>query len=185
MNKKLLQISAVLLIFFTGCKTVPGSQDKISLNGMIYDTENRPVVNYKIYIDGKGKCVSDIGGRFLISKIQKGEHIFSGNGEGYLDIEEKIVVYDKSQILYIRVPAIETKLKEAYVFIQNKEYNKAEKCIEEVLLCDEENEEALFFMTVIKHLQHDKSAAEDYLKKIQTMGGSGRYEKELEKMISK
>ena len=50
MNKKvfrlILTFTAAISIF-TGCRSVPGEKEKINLNGMIYDTDNKPVVNYR------------------------------------------------------------------------------------------------------------------------------------------
>ena len=160
MNRKIfvkvteLIISFMMLqIYFTGCAGVPGEKEKINLNGMVYDTQNRPVVNYRIYIDGKGECVSDIGGRFLLKGIRKGEHVFSGFGEGYLGIEEKIVVYDKSQILYIRIPSIDTNFERAFELIKKGDYDGSEKLVREVLECDGENEDALYFLETIEKLR--------------------------------
>ncbi len=153
MNKKVYILMCILVLLITGCKTVPGEKEKIDLNGMIYDTENRPVVNYRIYIDGKGMCTSDIGGRFVINRVQKGEHLFSGYGDGYLKIEERIVVYDKSQILYIRIPSMESKFKEAFELIKQNELDKAEKIIDEVLESDIDNKDAFYFMNAIEKLR--------------------------------
>ena len=164
MNKKvfrlILTFTAAISIF-TGCRSVPGEKEKINLNGMIYDTDNKPVVNYRIFIDGKGVCTSDIGGRFVIKNISKGEHVFSGFAEDYLSVEEKIVVYDKSQILYIRIPTIESKFQTAFEHVKKEEYAKAEKIIEEVLEGDGENETALYFMSVIEKLKERKERNEE------------------------
>ena len=70
MNKKVFLILSALSLFLCGCKSVPGENEKIDINGMIYDTANRPVANYRIYVDGKGMCTSDIGGRFLSCGIK-------------------------------------------------------------------------------------------------------------------
>ena len=154
-NKKISRIIFLILViqFFSACKSIPGKKEKIELNGMVYDTQNRPVVNYQIIIDGKYICTSDIGGRFLIKGIEKGEHIFSGYGEGYLNIEEKIVVYDKAQILYLRIPSVESKFREAFELIKNSNLDKAEIIINEIRESDVDNEDVLYFMDVIKELR--------------------------------
>lgn len=164
MNKKVFTVIMSFIFFITvlsGCKSVPGEKDKITLNGMIYDTDNKPVANYRILIDGKGVCTSDIGGRFVIKNIRKGEHVFSGFAEGYLCVEEKVVVYDKAQILYIRIPTIESKFQTAFEHIKKEEFEKAEKDISEVLESDGENETALYFMSVIEKLKEKKVRNED------------------------
>ena len=188
MSKKDIKAAAFVLtvsvavFFVTGCSGVPKSGEKIMLNGMIYDTQNRPVVNYMVLIDGKYAASSDIGGRFVIKSISKGEHVFSGNGSGYLSIEEKVTVYDKSQILYIRVPSVEARLREAYSLLEEKRYEKAEAVIEDVMESGGENEDSLFFMCVIKHLRGMDSQALIYLEKLKKTGG-GRYVEELEKIL--
>ena len=163
MNKKvfllILTFTAAALIF-NGCKSIPGEKEKINLNGMIYDTDNKPVVNYRIFIDGKGVSSSDIGGRFVIKNISKGEHVFSGYAEGYLSVEEKVVVYDKAQILYIRIPTIESKYEAAFEYIKKEEFEKAEKAVNEVLESDSGNETALYFMSVIEKLKERKESEE-------------------------
>ncbi len=153
MNKRVFLFLMLLLIFLCGCKSIPKESETIDVNGMIYDTGNRPVANYRIYIDGKGECTSDIGGRFVIYGIKKGEHVFSGFGEGYLAIEENITVYDKAQILYIRVPSVDSCFRQAFDFMKKGHLEKAEKLISSVLESDAENEDALYFMKTINELR--------------------------------
>ena len=87
--------------------------------------------------------------------------MFSGFAEGYLCVEEKVVVYDKAQILYIRIPTIESKFQSAFEHIKKDEFEKAEKDISEVLESDGENETALYFMSVIEKLKEKKVRNED------------------------
>ena len=153
MNKKLFLLFFMAALLLSACKSTGIKKEKIDLNGMIYDTQNRPVVNYRISIDGKEMCTSDIGGRFVISSVEKGEHVFSGSGDGYLGMEKSIQVADKSQILYIRVSDIESMFNEAFELIKKNELDKAEKIICEVLESHNENEDALYFRNTIKKLR--------------------------------
>ena len=153
-------------LFFSGCNSVPSRHGRVELNGMVYDTENRPVANYAVVIDGWGQCTSDMGGRFVINGIKKGEHVFSGYGDGYLSVKEKITVYDKSQILYIRVPSVETKFKEAFELIRKKEYEEAEQVIQEVFEYGGECDDAYFFMSVIMKLEGNEEESERYLQEM-------------------
>ena len=184
--KRRLPVSVCFLLLFlaAGCKTVPQTKSLISLNGMIYDTDNRPVANYGILIDGIPECASDIGGRFEIKNIVKGEHIITGRGNGYLDIKEKVVIRDKAQIVYIRVPSVETKLKEAFSLIKQGMYEQAESCIQEILACDSDNHEALFFMCAIKYLEQDTEGYQSFLKKLKKQKEGRNYVTELEKIIA-
>lgn len=164
MNKKLLIVIITAAFFFSACNSVPSRHGRVDINGMVYDTENRPVANYAVVIDGWGKCASDMGGRFVINGIRKGEHVFSGYGDGYLSVKEKITIYDKAQILYIRVPSVEAKFKEAFELITKKEYEEAEEVINEVLEYGGESDDALFFMSVIMKLEGNDEESENYLK---------------------
>ena len=185
MNKKNLYLALAVCLILTGCASVPESREKINVNGMVYDTENRPAVNYEIYIDGRGMCVSDIGGRFVIEGVKKGSHVLTGKGEGYLDISEEVMIRDKEQILYIRVPSVESRFKKAFSFMNDGAFDMAEGCVSEVLECDRDNTDALFFMSVISYLKGESDKAGEYLNKIRKKGGGGRYETELEKIIDK
>lgn len=168
MNKKVLGKILVCLsfllsqfLFLTGCKSTPLGKEKVDINGMVYDTDNKPVVNYTIYIDGNAFCTSDIGGRFVLKGIEKGSHIFWGKGEGYLGIEKEIVIYDKSQILYIRIPTIDSVFSEAFEHIKKDDFTKAEKLINEVLESDSDNEDALYFLKTIKKLAGEEDEDEE------------------------
>ena len=167
----LLTLTVILL---AACKSMQSSRAEIiALNGMIYDTSNRPVVNYTIFIDGKKECVTDIGGRFYIKKITRDVHDLYGEGEGYLNIRQKITVTDKSQVLYIRLPSVEDKLNQALDCLDRGELEEAERCVEEILESDENNRDALFFKAALCLLQGKEE------------GGDNRYEEELKKMLGK
>ena len=181
---RILMAAITVFILITGCKSISKKAEVISINGMIYDTQNRPVVNYTIFADGNEMCSSDIGGRFFIKKIEKGEHAFTGRGNGYLNINENVVINDKEQIIYIRVPSIETKLEEAFSLMKEGRYDKAGECIGEVLEADEGNTDAVFFMSVIEFLEGNKQQAEEYLLILKEKGGAEKYVPEFEKIIS-
>lgn len=172
-------------LLFAACKSTPENRTEITVNGMIYDTNNSPVVNYFITIDETVECVSDIGGRFTLKNVSKGQHLLTGYGDGYLDMEQTVIITDKSQILYLRVPSIESRFEKAYEYIKEKEYFKAENCIKDILLSDENNTDALFFMGVIKQYQGFSEESFEYIRKIKEQGEGGYYVEEFEKIFSK
>ena len=106
-SKYMFFVILITLIFSNSCKTVPRERELIDVQGMIYDTENRPVVNYRIFIDSKYVAITDIGGRFTLSNVKVGVYNFWGSGDGYLNIEDEIKIIDKTQIIYLRIPAVE------------------------------------------------------------------------------
>lgn len=179
----------LILLFATGflcsCKTVPKNNQKITLNGMVYDSENKPAVNYQIYLNGKCVATSDIGGRFSIDDIKIGSYKFLGKGDGYLDIEENIEVYDKNQILYLRVPSIESKFQEAYSYLIEQKLSQAELCIMEILENNNKNSTALYFMGIIEYLKNNTEESRKYIEKIKILGGESLYVSEFEKILNK
>lgn len=183
MRKKLALMAAVTALFFCACKSINPAKDPVTLNGMIYDTQNRPVVNYTIYIDGEYKCQSDISGRFILKDVAKGIHFITGEGDSYLNINEEVVIYDKAQILYVRVPSVSAKLKEAYTYLEQGLFEKAEESIGEILSCDDGNTDAILFMSVIKLRQDKKDESLGYLERLKKKKEGSKYVTELEKLI--
>lgn len=182
MNRHYLLI-AIAVILLTSCASVPGAREKINVNGMIYDTDNRPVVNYTVSLDDKYYAVTDIGGRFTINKVARDTYTFTGKGKGYLSMEQEVTVFDKTQIIYIKVPTIESKFNEAYVYMKEGKYSKAKLCIEEVLASDKDNSTALYFMSVIEYKEGNVEESDNYLNRIIENGDESNYVKELKKYI--
>ena len=184
MKKVFLIMLTAITIALCSCNSVPKNSGKITVNGMIYDTENRPAVNYKIYLDGKYAAITDIGGRFTLNNIKCGQYDFTGNGIGYLNMKDSVEVFDKGQILYIRVPTVESKFQEAYTLINQHKYKQAELCIQEVLDTEACNSTALFFMSVIEYLEGDIESSKEYKEQLLNIGENSNYVHELEKIIS-
>lgn len=182
MKKSMLILSICLLLF--GCRSVPKAHEKITLNGMVYDTENRPAVNYNIYINDDFASISDIGGRFSIKALKHGTYKISGYGEGYLKIEEEIQVYDKNQIVYIRIPTIDSKFREAFTLLKENKIEKATKIINEIIESNPDNFEALFFLSVINYLDNKYECSVEYLKQLEAKGEKSFYVEELQKFIN-
>ncbi|MBO4640449.1 MAG: hypothetical protein J5710_11890 [Treponema sp.] len=184
MKKFLISITVLLIFFSTACKSVDLAKAPVTLNGMIYDNQNKPVVNYTICVDGVYCCQSDISGRFVLKDVPKGEHVITGYGDRYLNIKETTVIYDKAQILYIRVLTVEAKLNEAFMYLEQSFFEKAEESVREILLCDEDNTEALFFMTVIKYQEGRIEESLLLLEQLRQKKEGGKYVNGLEKIIT-
>lgn len=183
MKIKKISIYFLLIVLFVSCSSVPKTE-KITVNGMVYDTENRPAVNYNITLNGKVVAITDIGGRFTLNNIKTGTYNFSGFGEGYLSITDTVDIFDKSQILYLKVPTIESKFKEAYDYINQSKYSKAKNSIKEVLESDENNSIALYFMSVIENFTGNTNESRKYLEKIINNGDENEYVKKMEDILN-
>ena len=102
--KKIIVPICLLPIIFISCKSVVFGWPHYTVNGMIYDFENRPVSGYEICLDEK-KTTSDVTGRFVFSKIPKGEYTLTGMKTGYEKYSGELVIEDDLQVVYIRVPS--------------------------------------------------------------------------------
>lgn len=180
-SKYMFFVILITLIFSNSCKTVPRERELIDVQGMIYDTENRPVVNYRIFIDSKYVAITDIGGRFTLSNVKVGVYKFLGSGDGYLNIEDEIKIIDKTQIIYLRIPAVESKFKEAYESLKNNQLDDARKCITDILKTDEMNNDALYFMSIIEYLSGNTELSRKYLGRIKEK--DDEYVQKLKKII--
>ena len=79
---------------------------------------------------------------------------------------------------------METKLKEAYSYLEQGLLEKSEECINEILSSNEDNTDALFFMGVIKLRQGSKEESLVYLEKLKEKKEVSKYVQELEKIIA-
>jgi hypothetical protein len=131
----------------------------IDVNGMIYDFTNRPISNYTIHIGEKYWSTTDINGRFLISNVPVGEYIINGEGNGYESYQGDVLVKDREQIIYIRVPSFSQLLDLVDLALSKNQLDEAENYIWRANLAGGFTTELLFYMAVIKYRQKDYSSA--------------------------
>lgn len=117
----------ILLTFFCSCATTNfQSGTKSVLQGMVYDTENKPIAGYELILNDSKKTYTDINGRFSFLQIKPGLYSIKGKGANYVSIEQSYNYTDKTGILYISVPSLDR------VYIQvdkNLEKNNIETAI--------------------------------------------------------
>lgn len=75
------------------------------MQGMIYDYENRPVCGYTIALEGTGKTVTDLNGRFCFANVPYGTGSLSGEGPRHADYRDIFEFADRAQILHVRIPS--------------------------------------------------------------------------------
>ncbi len=99
----------LLLAGLGGCGTFDASRNPgsaadypLPLNGMIYDTDNRPVADMQISLDTVNSAKSDINGRFILADVKRGTHSLRAHKEGYEDIELSFNYDNPDQIVYLK-----------------------------------------------------------------------------------
>jgi hypothetical protein len=157
------------------CKTVEFGHTVIDVNGMIYDFTNRPVPNYTIHLGDKYSSITDINGRFFISRVPAGAYSIKGEGAGYESYQGDILINDREQIVYLRVPSFSQLLDLADNALSKNQLSEAESYVWRADHIGELTTELLFYMAVIKFRQKDYAAAIDHLKTAIKLGSTDIY----------
>jgi tetratricopeptide (TPR) repeat protein len=120
--------SGLFLLFLFSCASGPYQRKTTQgLYGMIYDRENKPVNEVKIYEDTRLKAVSDIHGHFSLGNLKPGkEYHIRAYKEDYEAITVTISFTDPKKVLYISMYNTEQLLSEAEQALRDKNWIKAE-----------------------------------------------------------
>jgi tetratricopeptide (TPR) repeat protein len=166
MNKKNAFLCTIIpfLVFCAGsCKTAELGFKVNDINGMVYDFSNRPVAHYEIVL-GKGyKASTDINGRFSLQKVPLGNYAIKGHKKGYEDYCDEIIVREKGQIIYIRIPSQKQLLDMIDEYLLANDIAVAEELAERAQQIDQNNIEMLFYYAVVAFKQHQYQRALEFL----------------------
>jgi tetratricopeptide (TPR) repeat protein len=166
-KKALLYMLAGLVL--NGCRT-------LDINGMVYDFSNKPVPYYTVNL-GKRRYTSttDINGRFVLTKVRAGEYQINGDKTGYETYEGSIVIHDRGQIVYIRVPSQGQLLTLTDEALGRNELNEAEMYIQRAYQAGPASTELLFYYAAIKFRQKRYNEAIQYLQQAKNNGSKDEY----------
>jgi tetratricopeptide (TPR) repeat protein len=123
MKFRLLCLGIIITVFFS-CASNP-SQKKTSqgLYGMIYDGDNRPVKEVKIYVGDKFSSISDIHGHFSLTKLKLGKtYRIRAYKENYEEIGLEIYYTDPQNVLYINMYHTDQLLSRAEQALRDKDW---------------------------------------------------------------
>ncbi|GHV77505.1 hypothetical protein AGMMS49942_23260 [Spirochaetia bacterium] len=161
------------------CKTAEFGYKVIDVNGMIYDFSNRPIPNYKIFLGEKYSSTTDINGRFLISKVPAGDYIIHGEGGGYESYQSAVVIYQREQIIYIRLPSFKQLLELADTALAKNQINEADAYLVRAGLLGEETTELLFYRATVRFRQKRYIEALNILQTAVNSGSTDMYVREF------
>ncbi len=172
---KRILISALILLFLVSCKTAEFGAQCIDVNGMVYDFENRPVPGYEVRLDEKRSSVTDITGRFTIGKVPVGAYQIQGTAVNYEAYGGELVLGDKRQIVYIRVPSAIQLLDLADKALTENRIEDARKYVERAESTGILTTEFLFYKAVVSFRSGDYPASLAIVDRIVSMGISDSY----------
>jgi tetratricopeptide (TPR) repeat protein len=130
MKLRLICLGIITAAFFS-CATNPAlKKTSHGLYGMIYDGDNRPVKEVKIYVENKFSAVSDIHGHFSLAglKTGKGYHIKACK-ENYEEVTLEIDYLDPGNVLYINMYHTDQLLARAEQVLRNKDWLQTESLL--------------------------------------------------------
>ena len=184
MNKKALILFCTVILTLalnTSCKTAEFGFTAIDLNGMVYDFSNRPVAHCEIFLDRKFKSCTDINGRFTLPKVTAGTYTLTAHKKGFEDYYDEIIVKDRGQIIYFRLPSQNQLLDLIDEALTANDFSHALGFAERAYQIDQNNIEMLFYFATVKFKQQEYPEAIAYLQIAKKLGSKDIF---VDKFIS-
>lgn len=161
-----------LLLLLASCSSWVETNKFIaaSLNGKIYDMDNTPCPNVKIYVDGNLKTMSDINGRFTLTELQQGDHILKFEKEDYKTEIVDISFLNKNQVIFQRLIYIEQIIKEVEMALDKKEWKKAGILLSDALRINPRNPIVNYLYGLFYYKLNKPEQAIEFLKTVLDIG---------------
>jgi len=164
----------ISLLFFS-CKTAELGFKTMNISGMVYDFTNRPVFNYEVTLGKRHSGSTDINGRFTLSNVPLGSYIIHGSKTGFENYNGEIVIKDKEQIIYIRIPSQNQLLALADEALTANNFALAEELAERAYQIDKNNVEMLFYYAAVSFRQNNFKKAVSFLEDAVNLGSKDYY----------
>jgi tetratricopeptide (TPR) repeat protein len=175
MRKAAFALTVVFTLCFTVCNTTGYGRIAVGLNGMVYDFENKPVPQYIITIDNKTPVSTDINGRFFVPKVRSGKHQIRGEKSGYEEYKGEIIINDRRQIVYFRIPNTAQLLNLADDALSRNRIEEAALYIKRAETIGETTTELLFYSAVVFFRKGEYKPAIEKLKTALSLGSRDEY----------
>jgi tetratricopeptide (TPR) repeat protein len=170
-----LLVFICLAILSSSCKTAEFGFKVININGMVYDFSNKPVSNYEVILGKRYSGSTDINGRFTLLKVPLGSYKIRGSKKGYEDYNDEVIIKNKGQIIYIRIPSQNQLLTMADEALTANNFILAEEIAERAYQIDKNNIEMLFYYAAILFRQNNLEKAASFLEDAVNLGSKDHY----------
>jgi tetratricopeptide (TPR) repeat protein len=171
----LILVLAAIALTGISCNTIKPANNTIDINGMIYDFSNRPVAYCEIALGELYTGITDISGRFTLPRIPPGTYTITGYKEGYETYTDEIMIREKGQIVYIRIPSQIQLLNLVDEALIAMNFDAAEEYVQRAYQIDKNNIEMLFYYATIKFRQHMYDEAIVFLMAAKNLGSKDAY----------
>jgi tetratricopeptide (TPR) repeat protein len=142
---------------------------------MVYDFSNRPVFNYEVTLGKRYSGSTDINGRFTLSKVPFGSYKIKGSKIGFENYNGEVIIKDKGQIVYIRIPSQNQLLALADEALAANNFTLAEELAERAYQIDKNNIEMLFYYAAVSFRQNNFKKAASFLEDAVNLGSKDYY----------
>jgi tetratricopeptide (TPR) repeat protein len=129
MQFRFLSFGIILTVLFS-CASSPAKKPSQGLYGMIYDGNNRPVKEVKVYVGNAFSAVSDIHGHFSLANLKTGKNYrIRACKENYEEAGIDVYYADPSMVLYISMSHRDQLLGQAEQALRDKDWALAESLL--------------------------------------------------------
>jgi tetratricopeptide (TPR) repeat protein len=174
MKRQLVLLVLAFVLSFSSCVSYREKRlrefSSSPLIGMVYDGEQKPCAGALITVDGQGGPLTDINGRFIIDKLERGDHLFEVRKEGFETLEVPLSFVDRTQILYLRVVSHGQLLREAEEALDRRKLQEADRLLRRAVALDPEDPVGLYLRAVYFLKLDDTAQAIGLLQKILVRG---------------
>ncbi len=189
--KKLIFLTLCLIIFLSACATKKLEKnnykaDEPYMLGMVYDYDNKPVENARIYVNEEHISSTDIQGRFILNYKLSEQNDYSLKIEkvGFESVETAFL-FDPVNVLYIRMINTQQLLRLAEDAMNAHNYTESEILLKRALALSPERDDIKYLLSIALYKQNKLQEAKDALAQIKSQGISEIYVEKLKVMIGK
>jgi len=151
-------LASALLFSCQSAKAIKRASKDGLMYAMIYDYSNTPVTGVTVYLNKKKVAESDIQGRFVLDKTDKGEYTIRLVKKGYENLEEKFN-FDPLQVLYFKMIDTSQLITLAENSLENMELTAAQNYIDRALVLESSRPDILYLKSIILYLQEKNEEA--------------------------
>ena len=170
-----LFVAFIIIVFSGSCKTAEFGFKVIDINGMVYDFSNRPIPFYEVTLGRKYRGSTDINGRFTLQKVPVGVYTITGNKNGYEDYLDEVIIREKGQIIYIRIPSQNQLLNLVDDYLTANNFILAEEMAERAYQIDKNSIETLLYYAATMFRLNNYEKAVSFLEAAVDLGSKDIY----------
>ena len=154
MVKKLvfLLLAASLLFSCQSNKAIKRASKDGFMYAMIYDYDGTPVAGVAVHLNGRKTAESDVQGRFVLDRTNRGEYSVRLAKKGYETLEEKFH-FDPTQVLYFKMIDAERLVNLAETALDGGDPSVAQDFLDRALALEPDRPDILYLKSITLHFQ--------------------------------